>query len=148
VWFVLKRIILLVLLVLITASMGIAIAVPLAVKASATAAAAPPPAGYLYTLKASDKENYIITTLADRRLVRLQLVLELNESFAPKDLKNPDRKLLVLQDSLLRFIRACQSTELSAQNEQIFKKKVAETATHVLGKNSVRSVYVTGLTID
>ena len=80
--------------------------------------------------------------------MRLQLVLELDKSFEPKNLKNPDRQMLVLQDTLLRTIRACRSDELSAQHQVVFKNKIADTATQLLGKQAVRSVYVTGLTVQ
>lgn len=141
-----KRIVLIFALSLITVTVTAMMVIPSVVKNPASAAAAGP--GYLFTLKSNDKDNFIVTTLADRRLVRLQLVLELNSSFQPKDIKNPDRKLLVMQDSLIRLIRTCRSDDLSAQNDQAFKMRVTDAATQVLGENSVRSVYLTGLTVD
>ena len=78
----------------------------------------------------------------------MQLILDLDKSIEPKDLKNPDRQLLVLQDSLLRTIRACRSEDLSVENQAIFKKRIFDTVTQVLGKKAIRAVYLTGVTIQ
>ena len=141
-----KYIALIIMLILSTVAVSVAVAVPLANQNTAPAVLVQD-SGYMYTLKSNDKDNFIITTLADHRIVRLQLVLELDKSFEPKDLKNPDRQMLILQDSLLRTIRACRSDELTAQHQAAFKSKIADTATQLLGKRAVRSVYVTGLTV-
>ena len=142
-----KYIALIIVLILSTVAVSVAVAVPLANQNPAVAVPVQD-AGYMYTLKSNDKDNFIITTLADHRIVRLQLVLDLDKSFEPKNLKNPDRQMLVLQDTLLRTIRACRSDELSAQQQVAFKNKIADTATQLLGKQAVRSVYVTGLTVQ
>ncbi len=138
-----------VVLILSTVAVSVAVAVPLALQnpPPATTVAAPD-ASYMFTLKSNEKDNFIVTTLADKRLVRMQVILELDKSFEPKDLKNPDRQMLVLQDSLLRTIRACRTEDLSVQNQSTFKKRIADTATQILGKRAVHSVYLTGLTVQ
>ena len=141
-----KYIAVIVMLLLSTVAVSAAVALPIVQHLSAPVAVGAEN-GYMYTLKGNSKNNFIISTLADQRLVRIQLVLELDKAFAPKDLKNPDRQLLLLQDALLRTIGSCRSEELSAQNQVSFKKKIADIATQQLGSQSVRSVYVTELTL-
>ncbi len=147
--YVVKYIVLIVVIILSTVAVSVAVAVPIALQNPASnSAVGAPESTYMFILKSNDKDNFIITTLADRRLIRLQLILELDASFTPKDLKNPDRRMLVLQDSLLRVVRACRSDELSAQNQNLFKKRIEDTATRILGNNAVRAVYLTGLTVQ
>ena len=148
--FVVKYIALIVVLILSTVAVSVAVAVPLALQnpTGASAAIAAPENVFMFTLKSNDKDNFIMTTLADQRFVRLQVILELDKSFEPKDLKNPDRRMLLLQDSLLRTIRACRSEDLSAQNQNAFKKNLATTANQLLGKNAVRAVYLTSVTVQ
>lgn len=143
-----KYIILVVVLILSTVAVSVAVAVPIAMQNPPAAAAAEVEAGYMYTLRSNEKDAFIVTTLADQRLVRMQLILDLDKSVEPKDLKNPDRQLLVLQDSLLRTIRACRSEDLSVENQAIFKKRIFDTVTQVLGKKAIRAVYLTGVTIQ
>ena len=145
-----KYIALIIVLILSTVAVSVAVAVPLALQNPTVPAGniASTDASYLFMLKSSDKDNFLLTTMADRRMVKLQVVLELDKSLEPKDLKKPDRQLLVLQDSLLRVIRACSSEELSAQNQGAFKKKITDTASQLLGKRSVHGVYLTGVTVQ
>ena len=141
-----KYIVLIVVLILSTVAVSVAVAVPIAMQTPAPVAEVE--AGYMYTLRSNEKDAFIVTTLADQRLVRMQLILDLEKSFEPKDLKNPDRQLLVLQDSLLRTIRACRSEDLSVENQAVFKKRISDTVTQVLGKRAIRAVYLTGVTIQ
>ena len=141
-----KYIVLIVVLILSTVAVSVAVAVPIAMQTPAPVAEGE--AGYMYTLRSNEKDAFIVTTLADQRLVRMQLILDLDKSIEPKDLKNPDRQLLVLQDSLLRTIRACRSEDLSVENQAIFKKRIFDTVTQVLGKKAIRAVYLTGVTIQ
>ena len=141
-----KYIVLIVVLILSTVAVSVAVAVPIAMQTPAPVAEVE--AGYMYTLRSNEKDAFIVTTLADQRLVRMQLILDLDKSIEPKDLKNPDRQLLVLQDSLLRTIRACRSEDLSVENQAIFKKRIFDTVTQVLGKKAIRAVYLTGVTIQ
>ena len=141
-----KYIILVVVLILSTVAVSVAVAVPIAMQTPAPVAEVE--AGYMYTLRSNEKDTYIVTTLADQRLVRMQLILDLDKSFEPKDLKNPDRQLLVLQDSLLRTIRSCRSEDLSVEKQAVFKKRISDTVTQVLGKRAIRAVYLTGVTIQ
>lgn len=143
-----KYIVLIVVLILSTVAVSVAVAVPIAMQNPPTAAVAEVEAGYMYTLRSNEKDPFIVTTLADQRLVRMQLILDLDKSVEPKDLKNPDRQLLVLQDSLLRTIRACRSEDLSAEKQAAFKKRISDTVTQVLGKQAIRGVYLTGVTIQ
>ena len=133
-------------LILSTVAVSVAVAVPIAMQTPAPVAEVE--AGYMYTLRSNEKDAYIVTTLADQRLVRMQLILDLDKSFEPKDLKNPDRQLLVLQDSLLRTIRSCRSEDLSVEKQAVFKKRISDTVTQVLGKRAIRAVYLTGVTIQ
>ncbi len=143
-----KTIILIVVLILSTVAVSVAVAVPMAMQNPPAATIADTEAGYMYTLRSNDKDPYIVTTLADQRLVRMQLILDLDKSVEPKDLKNPDRQLLVLQDSLLRTIRSCRSEDLSAEKQAAFKQRISDTVTQVLGKRVLRAVYLTGVTIQ
>ena len=131
-------------LVLLLTTLSVAIAVPLALHNNQSVSASAK-STYLYSLTNNDKEKYIVTNLADGRLVRLQLVLELDGDKAPKDVKNPGREFLVLQDTLLQTIRRCHSRDLEPQNQITFKKAVADSATKVLGKQSVLNVYIASI---
>ena len=143
-----KYIVLIVVLILSTVAVSVAVAVPIAMQAPPPAPVAEVEAGYMYTLRSNEKDAFIVTTLADQRLVRMQLILDLDKSAEPKDLKNPDRQLLVLQDSLLRTIRSCRSEDLSVENQTVFKKRISDAVTRVLGKRAIRAVYLTGVTIQ
>ncbi|NMC31673.1 MAG: hypothetical protein GYA36_04325 [Veillonellaceae bacterium] len=144
----LKYIVLIAVLILSTVAVSVAVAVPLAMKNPPAATLAEPEPGYMYTLRTDEKDAFIVTTLADNRLVRLQLILDLDKSVEPKDLKKPDRQMLVLQDFLLRTIRACRSDDLAPQKQAAFKQRIAEAATQALGKRAVRAVYLTGVTVQ
>ena len=144
----LKYIVLIVILVLSTVAVSVAVAVPLAMQNPPAAAVAETEAGYMYTLRSNEKDAFIVTTLADQRLVRLQLILDLDKSVEPKDLKNPDRQMLALHDSLLRTIRACRSDDLAPQKQAAFKQRISDAATQALGKRAVRAVYLTGVTVQ
>ena len=130
--------------VLLLATLSVAIAVPLALHSNQSVSASAK-STYLYSLTNNDKEKFIVTNLADGRLVRLQLFLELDGEKAPKDAKNPGREFLMLQDNLLQTIRRCHSRDLEPQNKTAFKKAVADSATKVLGKQSVRNVYIASI---
>ena len=143
-----KYIVLIVVLILSTVAVSVAVAVPIAMQNPPAAAVAEVEAGYMYTLRSNEKDAFIVTTLADQRLVRMQLILDLDKSVEPKDLKNPDRQLLVLQDSLLRTIRACRSDDLTPQKQAAFKQRISDAATQALGKRAVRAVYLTGVTVQ
>ena len=102
----------------------------------------------MFSLTDHDKTQYLTTTLADGKVARLQLILELDPTLAPKDQKNPDRKMLVLQDTLLRTLREMKSSDLAAGNQEVFKQRIADAATQVLGKRAVFGVYLTGATVQ
>lgn len=144
-----KYVVGLILAVVVTVVAAVAVAIPIA-KQNAAAAAAQPAreAGYMYSLTDHDKTQYLTTTLADGKIARLQLVLELDPALAPKDLKNPDRKMLVLQDTMLRALRELKSQDLAAGNQAAFKQRVADAASKVLGKKAVMGVYLLGLTVE
>ncbi len=144
-----KYIVGLVLAVVVTVVVAVAVAIPVA-KQNAAAAAAPVAreAGYMFSLTDHDKTQYLTTTLADGRVARLQLILELDPALAPKDQKNPDRKMLVLQDTLLRTLREMKSSDLAVGNQEVFKQRIADAATKVLGKRAVLGVYLTGATVQ
>jgi flagellar basal body-associated protein FliL len=144
----LKYIVLIAVVILSTVAVSVAIAVPLAMQNPPAATVAEPEAGYMYTLRSNEKDAFIVTTLADNHLVRLQLILDLDKSVEPKDLKKPDRQMLVLQDSLLRTIRACRSDDLAPQKQAAFKQRITEAANQALGKRAVRAVYLTGVTVQ
>jgi len=145
-----KYIVGLVLAVIVTVGVAVAVAIPIAKQNAEAAAAAPAPrvAGYMFSLTEDEKTNYLATTLADGKAVRLHLVLELDPSLAPKDQKNPDRKMLVLRDTLLRTLRELKSSDLAADNQDAFKQRIADAATKVLGKRSVLGVYLIGATVQ
>lgn len=124
------------------AVVAIGIAVPLLALGSQQPVAAAAQKPYLYTLMTHEKENNIITSLADGRLVRIQLVLELDGDRAPKDPKKPDRDLLVLHDTLLHTLRSFRSTDLEPQNQAGFKQAIMASAARVLGKQAVHGVYI------
>lgn len=134
-------------LVCLVVTVAVAIAVPLALNDNLVMAASEKPS-YLYTLAMNDKDKFIVTNLADGRLVRLQLILELDGDRAPKDLKNPGREILALQDSLLQTVRRCRSTDLDPQNQTAFKKKMVDAAGQIIGKHSIRGVYVAGVAVQ
>ena len=126
-------------------TVSVAVAVPLlALKNQPPVASAAKStySSYLHTLSTSEKEKYITTSLADGRLVRVQLILELDSELAPKDSKNPGRDFLILQDTLLQTLRSCRSSDLEPQNQAAFKSKIAASAAKVFGKRSVHSVYI------
>ncbi len=145
-----KYIVGLVLAVVVTVAISVAVAIPIAKQNAAIAAAAPAAreAGYMFSLTDNDKCKYLTTTLADGKTVRLQLVLELDASLAPKDQKNPDRKMLVLQDTLLRALRELKSSDLAAGNQEVFKRRISDVAGKVLGRHAVLGVYVIGATVE
>jgi flagellar basal body-associated protein FliL len=145
-----KYIVGLVLAVVVTVAVAVAVAIPVAKQNAAAAAAAPVKreAGYMFSLTDHDKTQYLTTTLADGKVARLQLILELDPTLAPKDQKNPDRKMLVLQDTLLRTLREMKSSDLAAGNQEVFKQRIADAATKVLGKRAVLGVYLTGATMQ
>ena len=145
-----KYIVGLVLAVVATVAISVAVAIPVAKQNAAMAAAAPATreAGYMYSLTDNDKSKYLTTTLADGKTVRLQLVIELDASLAPKDQKNPDRKMLVLQDTLLRTLRELKSNDLAAGNQEAFKRRISDVAGKVLGKHAVLGVYIIGPTVQ
>lgn len=130
--------------VLLLTTLAVAIAVPLALHNNQSASASAK-STYLYTLTNNEKEKFLVTNLADGRLIRLQLILELDGDKAPKDAKNPGRDFLVLQDTLLQTIRRCNSRELEPQNQVAFKKTVVDSAVKVLGKHSVHNVYIASI---
>jgi flagellar basal body-associated protein FliL len=145
-----KYIVGMVLAVVITVAISVAVAIPVAKQNAAMAAAAPAAreAGYMYRLTDNDKSKYLTTTLADGKTVRLQLVIELDASLTPKDQKNPDRKMLVLQDTLLRTLRELKSNDLDAGNQEAFKRRISDIAGKVLGKHAVLGVYIIGATVQ
>ena len=145
-----KYIVGLVLAVVVTVAISVAVAIPIAKQNAAMAAAAPAAreAGYMYSLTDNDKSKYLTTTLADGKTIRLQLVLELDASLAPKDQKNPDRKMLVLQDTLLRALRELKSNDLAAGNQEVFKRRISDVAGKVLGRHAVLGVYIIGATVE
>ena len=145
-----KYIVGLVLAVVATVAISVAVAIPVAKQNATMAAAAPATreAGYMYSLTDNDKSKYLTTTLADGKTVRLQLVIELDASLAPKDQKNPDRKMLVLQDTLLRTLRELKSNDLAAGNQEAFKRRISDVAGKVLGKHAVLGVYIIGATVQ
>ena len=145
-----KYIVGLVLAVVATVAISVAVAIPVAKQNAAMAAAAPATreAGYMYSLTDNDKSKYLTTTLADGKTVRLQLVIELDASLAPKDQKKPDRKMLVLQDTLLRTLRELKSNDLEAGNQEAFKRRISDVAGKVLGKHAVLGVYIIGATVQ
>ena len=100
---------------------------------------------YLYTLTTNEKENYITTSLADGRLIRVQLVLELDSDHAPKDPKNPGRDFLQLHDALLQTLRTFRTSDFEPQNQATFKNIIMTTAAKVVGKRSVHGVYIGSL---
>ena len=138
-----------VLALIITVGIAIAVAIPVAQRNAAEAAKAPPvkESGYLFTVAENEKSKDIILNLADGRLAKVQLVLEIDPALASKDPKNPDRKFLVLQDKLLRALRETKTTELLPENQGSFKKRIEMVATEVLGKKTVYGVYLTGVTV-
>ena len=140
----------LVLAVVVTVAISVAVAIPIAKQNAAMAAAAPAAreAGYMYSLTDNDKSKYLTTTLADGKTIRLQLVLELDASLAPKDQKNPDRKMLILQDTLLRALRELKSNDLAAGNQEVFKRRISDVAGKVLGRHAVLGVYIIGATVE
>ena len=144
-----KYIVGMVVAVIVTVAVAVAVAIPVAKQNAAAAAAAPvkQESGYMYSLTDHDKTQYLTTTLADGKVARLQLILELDPALAPKDQKNPDRKMLVLQDTLLRTLREMKSSDLAAGNQEVFKQRIAAAATKVLGKRAVLGVYLTGATM-
>ena len=146
----LKYIVGMVLAVVATVAISVAVAIPVAKQNAAMAAAAPAAreAGYMYSLTDNDKSKYLTTTLADGKTVRLQLVIELDASLTPKDQKNPDRKMLVLQDTLLRTLRELKSNDLEAGNQETFKRRISDVAGKVLGKHAVLGVYIIGATVQ
>ena len=145
-----KYIVGMVVAVIVTVAVAVAVAIPVAKQNAAAAAAAPvkQEAGYMYSLTDHDKTQYLTTTLADGKVARLQLILELDPALTPKDQKNPDRTMLVLQDTVLRTLREMKSSDLAAGNQDVFKKRIADAATKVLGTQSVRGVYLTGATMQ
>lgn len=145
-----KYIVGIVLAVVITVAISVAVAIPIAKQNAAMAAAAPAAreAGYMYSLTDNDKSKYLTTTLADGKIIRLQLIIELDASLAPKDQKNPDRKMLVLQDTLLRTLRELKSNDLEAGNQDAFKRRISDVAGKVLGKHAVLGVYLIGATVQ
>lgn len=144
-----KYIIGMVLAVVLTVAIAVGVAVPVARQNAVNAAAKPArEVGFMYSLTDNEKSKYVTTTLADGKMARLQVVLELDPAFVPKDQKNPDRKMLVLQDSLLRTIREFSSADLAANNQDVFKKRLADAAGKVLGRNSVMGVYLIGATVQ
>lgn len=145
-----KYIIAIVLALLATVGIAVGVAIPVAKQSAARAAAQATvrEAGYMYSLTDNEKNKFVTTTLADGKMAQLQLVLELDPALAPKDQKVPDRKMLVLQDALLKTIRQFKSTDLSAENQTVFKERIAETAGKVLGKKAVFAVYLIGATIQ
>ena len=100
---------------------------------------------YMYTLSNNEKEKFIVTNLADGRLVRMQLTLELDGNYAPKDMKNPGRKLVAMQDVILQTIRHCRSIDMEPQNQHNFKKTVTDSAAKIVGTESVQGVYITSI---
>ncbi len=144
-----KYVVGIVLAVVLTVAIAVGVAIPVARQNAANAAAKPVrEAGFMYSLTDNEKSKYVTTTLADGKMARLQVVLEIDPSLAPKDQKNPDRRMLVLQDTLLRTIREFSSTDLDANNQEAFKKRLADAAGKVLGKNSVMGVYLIGATVQ
>jgi flagellar basal body-associated protein FliL len=145
-----KYIVGLVLAVVVTVAISVAVAIPIAKQNAAMAAAAPATreAGYMYSLTDNDKSKYLTTTLADGKTIRLQLIIELDASLAPKDQKNPDRKMLVLQDTLLRTLRELKSNDLEAGNQEAFKRRISDVAGKVLGRHAVLGVYLIGATLQ
>lgn len=148
--FMFRPIALAALAVIFTVSVSYAVALPLArqnpaLSPAEVAKAAP---GYMYILKSNKKDNYIITTLADCRVLRMQLILELDKSLEPKNQKETDHRMLALQDSLLQIIRTQKSDDLSAVNQNTFKQRITDAASEVLGQHAVHSVYLTGVTIQ
>ena len=145
-----KYIVGMVVAVIVTVAVAVAVAIPVAKQNAAAAAAAPvkQESGYMYSLTDHDKTQYLTTTLADGKVARLQLILELDPALAPKDQKNPDRKMLVLQDTVLRTLREMKSSDLAAGNQDAFKQRIADAATKVLGKRAVLGVYLTGATMQ
>ncbi len=147
---VIKYVIAIVLVVVATVAISVGVAIPIAKQnaANASASISIREAGYMYNLTDNEKSKFVTTTLADGKMARLQVVLELDPALAPKDQKVPDRTMLVLQDTLLKTIRELKSSDLTAGNQEIFKKKIADAAGKVLGKRAVMGVYLIGATVQ
>ena len=126
-------------------TVAVAVAVPLLAMNSQTAAASAADSAYLYTVATNEKDKYITTNLADGRLVRVQLVLELDAERAPKDLKNPGKDFLVLHDILLQTLRSCRSSDLEPQNQEAFRKVITTAAAKAIGKRSIHGVYISSI---
>ena len=124
------------------ATVAIGVAVPLLAMQNQPSVASAAKSTYLYTLKTDEKENCITTSLVDGRLVRVQLVVELDGDRAPKDPKNPGRDFLILHDTLLKTLRSCRSSDLAPQNEAAFKNAITTVAANIFGKRSVHGVYI------
>lgn len=102
----------------------------------------------MHVVCGSERDPFIFCPLKDRRLVRLQLILELDKSFTPKDPKRQDPQMVRMHDSLMQLLLSSSSENFSVTGLPDFKARVADTATQILGPSAVRSVYVTGLLLQ